>query len=263
MAEEKKVTGPGSFDVLGVQVAAASPASALDYMARVVAAGGRGFITLTGVHGVMEAQDDVSVKEAHRKADMCLPDGMPLVLLGRHRGFNTIERCFGPDLMLAAMADSCRKGWKHFFYGGREGVADQLKAKMERQYPGIRIVGTYCPPFRALDREEENKLKHRIEQTSPDILWVGLSTPKQELWMAEHLGKIDAPLMVGVGAAFDYNSGRLTRAPRWMQVGCLEWFYRLLCDPRRLWKRYLKNNPRFILYLVLNYKHARLQKRSD
>ncbi|HEY6169879.1 MAG TPA: WecB/TagA/CpsF family glycosyltransferase, partial [Verrucomicrobiae bacterium] len=138
------------------------------------------------------------------------------------------------------------KNIRHFFYGGARGAAEELKRRLTERFPGLQIVGVYEPPFRPLDAGEERALIEQVRAARPDILWVGLSTPKQERFMAEYLPKLDVTLMVGVGAAFDFHSGRAKQAPRWMQRCGLEWFYRLCCEPRRLWKRYLKNNPLFL-----------------
>jgi N-acetylglucosaminyldiphosphoundecaprenol N-acetyl-beta-D-mannosaminyltransferase len=148
--------------------------------------------------------------------------------------------------MLEIMEMSHVSGFRHFFYGGANGVARELKIKMEERFPGIEIVGTYEPPFRALNADEENELKRLVAESKPNILWVGLSTPKQEKFMAEYLPKLDVTLMVGVGAAFDFHSGRIVQAPRWMQRSGLEWLFRLCVEPKRLWRRYFKNNPRFV-----------------
>jgi N-acetylglucosaminyldiphosphoundecaprenol N-acetyl-beta-D-mannosaminyltransferase len=158
-----------------------------------------------------------------------------------------MSRVYGPDLMLEVCAWSELSGCKHFFYGGADGVAELLAQKLKAKFPKLQIAGTFTPPFRALTTDEENKLRDQIRAVPPDILWVGLSTPKQEKFMAEYLPKLDVTLMIGVGAAFDFHSGRVKQAPRWMQRSGLEWFYRLCSDPRRLAKRYLRNNPLFVL----------------
>jgi len=156
-------------------------------------------------------------------------------------------RVYGPDLMLDVCAWSETSGAKHFFYGGADGVAELLARQLLEKFPRLKIAGTYTPPFRRLMADEEKQLAAQITTAAPDILWVGLSTPKQEKFMAEYLPKLDVTLMVGVGAAFDFHSGRVRQAPRWMQRSGLEWFYRLCSEPRRLGKRYLRNNPLFLL----------------
>ncbi|MBW1700408.1 MAG: WecB/TagA/CpsF family glycosyltransferase [Deltaproteobacteria bacterium] len=208
------------------------------------------FVTLTGVHGIMESQYDEQVKRIHSEAAMCLPDGMPTVWVGRVYGHGNMRRICGPDLMLEIMKISVAKGYTHFFYGGKQGVPELLKERLVSRFPGLKIVGTLSPPFRPLTEQEEIEFKELIESLRPDIIWVGLSTPKQEKWMFEHSGKLNARVMIGVGAAFDFHAGLLKRAPHWMQQLGLEWFFRLCVEPGRLWRRYLYNNPRFV-WLIL------------
>ncbi|MBI3417295.1 MAG: WecB/TagA/CpsF family glycosyltransferase [Verrucomicrobia bacterium] len=205
----------------------------------------KGYICVTGVHGVMEAQADAGFRSILNRAFLCTPDGMPMVWMGRLNGFSEMDRVYGPDLMLEVFAESLCAGHRHFFYGGANGAAAQLKDCMTRQFPGLQVVGVYEPPFRPLNATEETELEAQIRAVRPDILWVGLSTPKQEKFMAEHLAKLEVTIMIGVGAAFDFHSGRVKQAPRWMQRSGLEWFFRLCQEPRRLWRRYLRNNPRF------------------
>jgi N-acetylglucosaminyldiphosphoundecaprenol N-acetyl-beta-D-mannosaminyltransferase len=211
----------------------------------------KGYITITGVHGIMESLRSAIVKAAHRDAWMLVPDGMPLVYIGRACGHKNMQRCFGPDLMSALLERSVEMGYKHFFYGGNDGVAQELKEKMELKYPGLMVVGTYTPPFRALNLQEKEELMKMVNELKPDFFWVGLSTPKQELFMQEYLDMLNTRIMLGVGAAFDYHTDRLMPAPGWMQTMALEWFYRLLQEPGRLWKRYVINNPLFLFHLFL------------
>jgi N-acetylglucosaminyldiphosphoundecaprenol N-acetyl-beta-D-mannosaminyltransferase len=159
-------------------------------------------------------------------------------------------RVYGPDLMLAALELSEKKGWRHFFYGGANGTAKALRDRLEKRFPKLQIAGTYEPPFRPLNAEEEEALKKVIREARPDMMWIGLSTPKQERFMAEYLAQLEVTLMAGVGAAFDFLAGRARQAPRWMQRAGLEWLFRLGCEPRRLWKRYLKNNPLFLIRML-------------
>lgn len=237
-------------NVLGVGLSAINLDLARQAFIEAVQTRQKGYVCVTGVHGVMESQDDPALRTIHNKAFLCTPDGMPMVWMGRLQGFNQMSRVYGPDLMLEVFAASRQHGFRHFFYGGANGAGLELKSKMEGRFPGIQIVGTYEPPFRPLNADEEAHLAAQIEQVKPDILWVGLSTPKQERFMAEFLPKLNVTLMVGVGAAFDFHSGRVKQAPRWIQRSGLEWFYRLCSEPRRLWKRYLKNNPRFVFGVV-------------
>jgi N-acetylglucosaminyldiphosphoundecaprenol N-acetyl-beta-D-mannosaminyltransferase len=237
---------PGRVNVLGVGISAINMDVALVSIAAAVRDKEKGYVCVTGVHGVTEAQTDEAFRTILNKAFLCTPDGMPLVWVGRWHGQKQMDRVYGPDLMLAVMEASESAGWRHFFYGGSSGTAELLKMKLLERFPKLRIVGTYEPPFRPLNPQEQREFTEQVRQARPDMVWVGLSTPKQERFMAEYLEKLDATLLFGVGAAFDFHAGKIRQAPRWMQRSGLEWFYRLWCEPRRLWKRYLKNNPLFI-----------------
>lgn len=235
---------------LGVSINMVDLESATDVVMSLIADRRRAIVAVTGVHGVMEAQDDRAFKAALNHADLNVPDGMPLVWLGKMAGFSDVGRVFGPDLMLAVTERMSRLGQSAFYYGGQPGVAEELAAEMARRFPGIRTAGTYCPPFRDLSGAEEDSVVAAINGSGADIVWVGLSTPKQERWMTRFRPRLIQPVLIGVGAAFDYNTGRILRAPRWMQRCALEWLYRVYQDPRRLWRRYARNNPRFLFYLL-------------
>lgn len=233
-------------DVLGVPIAATTIAGAADQIDAWIREGRQQYVTVTGVHGVMESQEDPELLRIHQEAGMCVPDGMPTVWVGRFQGHKEMRRVYGPDLMLEIMRRSPERGYTHYFYGGKEGVPEMLRERLAARFPGLRVAGALSPPFRAMTEEEERALAEEIAALKPDIIWVGLSTPKQERWMAAHLGKLDCRVMIGVGAAFDFHAGLLRQAPSWMQRAGLEWFFRLCVEPRRLWRRYLYNNPRFI-----------------
>jgi N-acetylglucosaminyldiphosphoundecaprenol N-acetyl-beta-D-mannosaminyltransferase len=235
------------INVLGVGISVLNLKSALAAIAAAVREKRKGYICVTGVHGVMEAQADAAFKNILNHAFLCTPDGMPMVWAGKLNGHREMSRVYGPDLMLDVCAWSETSGAKHFFYGGADGVAELLAQKLKAKFRKLEIAGTFTPPFRALNADEEKSLVEQVRAAQPDILWVGLSTPKQEKFMAEYLPKLDATVMVGVGAAFDFHSGRVKQAPRWMQRSGLEWFYRLGREPRRLAKRYFRNNPLFVL----------------
>jgi N-acetylglucosaminyldiphosphoundecaprenol N-acetyl-beta-D-mannosaminyltransferase len=237
-------------NVLGVGVSVLNLRTALTAISDAVGARRKGYICVTGVHGVMEAQEDAAFRHILNQACLCTPDGMPMVWMGWLRGHREMSRVYGPDLMLEVCAWSEKSGCRHFFFGGAPGVAEQLRDKLTARFPKLRVVGHYTPPFRPLNAEEEKQLQEMIHAAQPDILWVGLSTPKQEKFMAEFLPRLDVPLMIGVGAAFDFHSGRVRQAPRWMQRTGLEWFFRLCCEPGRLAKRYLRNNPLFVVRIV-------------
>lgn len=206
----------------------------------------RKYVCVTGVHGIMESLRDPLLREIHNASGLTTPDGMPLVWLGRRAGATWMERVYGPDLMLEVLKAGLAPGWNHYFYGGANGVTDELADRLATRFPGLRTVGTCSPPFRELTEAEIREVAERINAAQPDLVWVGLSTPKQEKWMARIRPLLAAPVLIGVGAAFDMHSGRLKQAPRWMQQRGLEWFYRLMREPRRLWRRYLSNNPRFL-----------------
>jgi N-acetylglucosaminyldiphosphoundecaprenol N-acetyl-beta-D-mannosaminyltransferase len=237
-------------NVLGVGLSVLNLRTALDAIAGAVRERRKGYLCVTGVHGVMEAQTDENFRRILNSAFLCTPDGMPMVWLGKLRGHAEMGRVYGPDLMLDVCAWSEASGCRHFFYGGAPGVAEQLRAKLTAKFPKLTVTGCYTPPFRALNAAEEIQLQAMVRAARPDILWVGLSTPKQEKFMAEFLPKLEVTLMIGVGAAFDFHAGRVKQAPRWMQRSGLEWFYRLCQEPRRLAKRYLTNNPRFALKIA-------------
>lgn len=234
-------------NVLGVGVSAINLPMAKSAFLDALKNRQKGYVCVTGVHGVMESQADPKLRAIHNQAFLVTPDGMPMTWMGRLQGFKQMSRVYGPDLMLDIMEISREHSIRHFFFGGANGVAQELKNRLETRFPGIQIVGTYEPPFRPLNAQEEQTLQRMVSETRPDVFWVGLGTPKQERFMAEYLPKLDVTLMAGVGAAFDFHSGRVRQAPRWMQRSGLEWLFRLCVEPKRLWKRYLKNNPRFAL----------------
>jgi N-acetylglucosaminyldiphosphoundecaprenol N-acetyl-beta-D-mannosaminyltransferase len=176
---------------------------------------------------------------------------MPLVWLSHLKGHTEVERVYGPDLMLACCSRSLERGYRHYLYGGGPGVPERLAERLRQRFPGISIVGCHSPPFRPLTATEDAAIVRQINEARPDIVWVSLSTPKQERWMATHRSPLLAPVMIGVGAAFDMHAGLKPQAPRWMQRSGLEWLFRLLSEPRRLWRRYLRNNPLFVWQLLL------------
>ena len=237
-------------DVLGVGVSAIDMGRALDEIEAWIRHGEHHYVCVTGVHGVMESQRDADLKRIHNESGLTTPDGMPMVWAGRRAGATGMARVYGPDLMLALAERAAAQGWPSFFYGGKEGVADRLVAKLQARFPGFSSVGTYSPPFRALTPDEDAAIVERINASGAQLVWVGLSTPKQERWMDAHVGRLDAAALLGVGAAFDIHAGTLPQAPGWMQRHGLEWLYRLIREPRRLWRRYAYNNPRFILAIA-------------
>jgi N-acetylglucosaminyldiphosphoundecaprenol N-acetyl-beta-D-mannosaminyltransferase len=246
------VARPVRCNVLGVGISAVNLDSAAQIINGWIANRQQNYVCITGVHGVMESQQDQTLRAIHNRAGMVTPDGMPMVWLNRLAGNKHVSRVYGPDLMLKICGEGVARGTRHFFYGGGDGVADLLANKLTARFPGLDVVGTFCPPFRKMTPAEDQAVVAQINAARPDIVWVGLSTPKQEFWMSQHLGQISAPVMIGVGAAFDFHAGLKKQAPRWMQRSGMEWFYRLMTEPRRLWKRYLRNNPLFLTYLLLD-----------
>lgn len=238
-------------NILGVGVSAVNMTTALHVMEGWIARREPHYACVTGVHGVMESQRDGELRRIHNSAGLVTPDGMPLVWLSRARGFRTVGRVYGPDLMLGLCERSAAQAWRHYFYGGPEGVAQRLADQLRERFAGLQVAGVYAPPFRPLTAEEDERIVQRINDTNPDIVWVGLGTPKQEVWMAAHVGRLAAPVLIGVGAAFDFNAGLKQQAPAWMQRSGLEWLFRLVTEPRRLWRRYLINNPSFVVLVAL------------
>tara|TARA_Y100000766_G_scaffold138869_1_gene119393 strand:+ start:212 stop:1072 length:861 start_codon:yes stop_codon:yes gene_type:complete len=249
-------------NVLGVGISPVNLETAEDLIFNAIDSGQQGYVGVTGVHGVSEAQNDSKFKDILNNTFINTPDGMPMVWYARLYGFEKVSRVYGPDLMLNICARSVYRKVKHFFYGGGEGVADLLKEKLEKKFPGIEIVGTYTPPFRPLTNDEEIEVRNLINNSGAHCVWVGLSTPKQEKFMSGFLNRFGAnesgdsslkgpKVFFGVGAAFDFHAGLIPQAPNWMQQSGLEWLYRLYKEPKRLWKRYLKNNPLFLFRALL------------
>lgn len=210
-----------------------------------------GFIAVANTHVVMESQQDVSFKQLINSADLCVPDGMPLIWCGRSHGHPLRRRVYGPELMVTFCRETAAKGYRHFFYGGAPEMLDQLVERLRQSCPGIEIAGAYSPPFRTLTRDEDEEVIERISRAKPDVLWVGLGCPKQERWIHEHRQRLKPAAMVAVGQAFDLVSGRKKPAPAWMSENGLEWFFRFMQEPGRLWRRYLVYNTKFIYSVSL------------
>jgi len=239
-----------TFRVLDVPVHAVQIPDAISQIKAWIGSGVKGrYVAVTGMHGIAESRRDDNLRCALHSADLVVPDGMPLVWLGRRHGHTLKRRVYGPELM----ETFCRQTgatYRHFFYGGANGIADRLASSLRQRYC-IVVAGTYCPPFRTLNEKEQRQFVSRIEESSPDILWVGLSTPKQEKWMYENRDTLNVPVMLGVGAAFDINSGTTSQAPVWMRENGLEWLFRLTTDPKRLWRRYLISIPKAAVLVLM------------
>lgn len=238
-------------NVLGVGVHALDLERALGEIAAAVRARRKGYVCVTGVHGVMEARRDPGLRRILNGALLNVPDGMPTVWVGRLQGHRRMRRVFGPELMEAVCRLSQDAGFTHFLYGGAPGVAEALRARLLARFPRLRIAGTFAPPFRPLRRDEARLLEAEVARVRPDLFWVGLSTPKQERFMQAFLPRLDTAVMLGVGAAFDYHTGRIRDAPLWVKQSGLQWAHRLAQDPRRLWRRYATHNPRFLASISL------------
>ena len=254
---DQSLAGIQRVNVLGVGISVLNLQLAVDAIASAVEHRRMGYVCVTGVHGVTEAQSDSSFRGILNHSFLCTPDGMPMVWMGKLGGYRQMGRVYGPDLMLEVFRWSQNQPVKHFLFGGAPGVAEALKASMEKRFPGVQIPGCYTPPFRQLNDSEERDLESRVADSKVDIMWVGLSTPKQERFMAQHLRKLEVTLMIGVGAAFDFHTGRVRQAPKWMQRSGLEWSFRLYQEPKRLWRRYLKNNPLFLARAFLQVSRLR------
>ena len=209
-----------------------------------------GTIDLVGVPAVISANEDPKIAEMYAACSFAAIDGMPIVKIGRKKGLNC-ERCAAPDIMGMMFSESVRQNKTHYFYGGKdEDLLKKLRENLERDYPGIQIVGMYSPPFRPLTENEDKQVCDEINSLHPDFLWVGIGAPKQEMWMWNHRDKIHGTVMLGVGAGFNFFAGALDKAPAWMEKASLEWFYRLVKEPKRLWKRYVLGGAKWMYYRV-------------
>jgi N-acetylglucosaminyldiphosphoundecaprenol N-acetyl-beta-D-mannosaminyltransferase len=249
--------------LLGVPVAMTDYDQAIEVMDGLVETRERGYLCAAPVHALMVAQEDPQMLEALRGSTLVVPDGMPLVWAANLLGENLDDRVYGPELMLRYSDRCAERGHRVWLYGGRDqGSLVQLALSMRRRHPGIKIVGGYSPPFRSLTGEEEDALVKQINEARPDVLWVGIGVPKQEKWMARMRDRLDVPVMCGVGAAFDFHSGRISMAPPWMQDRGLEWIYRIAQEPGRLLPRYLYTNPRFVVAFARQYLAERRHTRA-
>jgi N-acetylglucosaminyldiphosphoundecaprenol N-acetyl-beta-D-mannosaminyltransferase len=252
MTENKKKSsvshnaGFTSCKILGVDIAVTNMQQTVAYIEQNIEELRGNYICVSNVHTTVMAHDDTEYRKVQNSAAIALPDGKPLSVTSRKRGYDRAERVTGPDLMGELFARD--NGLRHFFYGAGQETLDILKENLLNKYPGIQIAGMISPPFRPLSEEEDAAMVRAINESRPDIVWIGLGAPKQENWMYRHAGKIDG-VMIGVGAGFAYHAGEIKRAPAWMQKLSLEWLYRLLQDPVRLAKRYFTTNLKF-LWLV-------------
>jgi len=236
------------FKVLGINIGVLDQERTREFLFETVREGRRGYVTITNVYSVSEALRDPELKRIFNKALLSTPDGMPMVWMGRLLGHSTIRRVYGPDLVLNVCDHGRPFGFSHFFFGSNPGVAEDFAANLQGRFPGLKIAGTFSPPFRPLNEAERSELQKRVRESQPDFFWIGMSTVKQECFMAEYMSILpEAKVFIGVGAAFDFLTGRVKQAPRWMMGLGLEWLFRLFQEPCRLWRRYLIYNPLFVV----------------
>lgn len=247
----KPEAGHETVKVLGIPVEPLDMESAVARIQAECEAGRKGYVCLIGVHGIMEAHRNPELAQVYARATLMVPDGTPTVWVGRWQGFRKMQRVAGPDLMLELFRRKEFSHCRHFLYGGKQGIAEELYATLTQRFPWVQIVGTYTPPFRDLTLKEVESVAARIQSLKPDMIWVGISTPKQERFMMRILPWLDSGLMFGVGAAFDFHTGRIKDAPQWVKRTGLQWLHRLIQDPRRLFWRYLRNNSAFLWHISL------------
>lgn len=240
-------------NIMGVNIAAINMKWLLDFTERNIKYLSGDYICVSNVHTTVTAYEDETYCKVQNGGIMSIPDGGPLSSVGKYRGYKNMKRTTGPNYMEEIFKLSVEKGYTHYFYGSTEETLEKLYKKLITYYPGVKILGMYSPPFRPLTKEEDDSIIKRINDVEPDFLWVGLGAPKQEKWMANHQGRVKG-MMVGVGAGFDYFAGNINRAPYWMQKSNLEWFFRLIQEPKRLFTRYLYTNTKFIWYAVFRKK---------
>jgi N-acetylglucosaminyldiphosphoundecaprenol N-acetyl-beta-D-mannosaminyltransferase len=244
--------------VLGVPLALTDYEGTLDWIDAAVAGRARSYICVAATHTVVACSEDAALRDAVLGADFTVPDGQPLVWALRALGHPLPDRVYGPTLMEAACERAARTGLRFYLYGGRnQGALVQLTQNLRTRFPGLQIVGGHVPPFRPLTDAEEDAVAADIERCRADVVWVGIGVPKQEKWMARMRPRLQAPVLVGVGAAFDFHAGLVPQAPDWMQRLGLEWLFRLAQEPRRLWRRYLRYNPRFVAGFARQYARSR------
>jgi N-acetylglucosaminyldiphosphoundecaprenol N-acetyl-beta-D-mannosaminyltransferase len=254
---------PPRAAILGVPLAISDYEAVMDWMDATIAADARAYVTAAAVNLVMSAREDPATRAAVLGATLAVPDGQPLVWALRALGHARATRVYGPDLMAHYCARAARAGTPMYLYGGRTPAAlTLLEERLRARFPGLRIAGGYSPPFRALSDDEETRARAAIDDSRAQVVWVGTGQPKQELWMHRLRPRLRAPLLVGVGAAFDFHAGLVPQAPPWMGRNGLEWTYRLAREPRRLWRRYARYNPRFVAGFAAQYARERGPRRT-
>ena len=249
---------PATAEILGIPLAVSDYELVMDWMDATIAGDGRGYLTAAAVNLVMSAHEDPAVRAAVLGATLAVPDGQPLVWALHALGHARATRVYGPDLMALYCTRAAAAGTPIYLYGGRDQSAlELLERRLHERFPGLQIAGGHSPPFRTLTPAEEDRVIAEIDGSGAAVVWVGIGQPKQELWMARMRPRLSAPLLVGVGAAFDFHAGLVSQAPPWMQRNGLEWTYRLYREPRRLWRRYARYNPRFVAGFARQYLRER------
>ena len=265
------VSGPGlgqppspeTVPLLGIPLALTDYEETMAWIDAMVAEQRRGYVCVAAVHTVMVCQEDRALRDAVLGSSLTVPDGQPLVWAMNMLGYDLSSRVYGPELMARCCERSAHTGTRMYLYGGRnQGALVQLALNLRQRYPGLKIVGGYSPPYRELTDEERGKVAEEINRSKADVVWVGIGVPKQEKWMAQMREALEAPVLIGVGAAFDFHAGLIPQAPNHLQAVGLEWAYRLAHEPRRLWRRYLRYNPRFVIAFARQYAgHVRRSRR--
>ena len=257
------IPSPGTVDILGVPLALIDYDETLAWIDARVASGEHGYLCACNVHAVMASREDDELREALMSSSLNVPDGQPLVWAIKALGYGLSGRVYGPELMARCCEGAAERGYRFYLYGGRnQGALVQLALNLRHRYPGVKIVGGYSPPHRPLTGEERGAIIKEINRSKADIVWVGIGVPKQEKWMARNRADVTPPVMIGVGAAFDFHAGLVPQAPNWIQEAGLEWAYRLAHEPRRLWRRYLRYNPRFLTEFTRQLARERQQERA-
>lgn len=239
------------FHILQVKISAIDMDAACSLVKDAILKRQKKYICVCPVSTIMECKKNEKVLRSVNSADLVTPDGMPVVWIGRMYGYKNIRRVYGPELMEEVCAISAKSGYKNYLYGSTQDVLVKLKLRLVKRYPGLVISGMFSPPFCQLSNDEDNKIVEEINRNNPDIIWVGLGSPKQDLWMYEHRDRLNAFVMIGVGAAFDFLAGIKPQAPRWIRDNGFEWLFRLITEPNRLWRRYLIDYPLFVYYLLV------------
>jgi N-acetylglucosaminyldiphosphoundecaprenol N-acetyl-beta-D-mannosaminyltransferase len=238
------------YDVIGCKITRITLDNAVRSLLCMVNSGCGGYICFANVHSTVTARNDADVLAALDKSAMTLPDGKPLYWIGKIMNLEGVDQISGPDFMITMLAQSLNSRLRHYFIGSTGETLERLVAEIRRRFPDVAVVGWQSPPFRALTADEEESIMRGVLESGADLVWVGLGAPKQELWMRKHAERLKPAVLLGVGAAFDFHAGRVRRAPPWARAAGFEWLYRLLREPRRLWKRYAITNAMFIFYLV-------------